>query len=310
MSSLNRSAVSRGRLARRSAATMTGVPCSSVPLTMRTSLPAKPVVAGEHVRRHAEPRHMADMAGPARVRPGHRDEDLLRRSVRLTAVNDRESLSATRPRSKPPSRTRPRATRPSESGETRALRTRVARSRARLSRGCRHEARRSIDARSVSASVESAHRARLASAERSRGRARGVAAWISELVRNGARAPSPRPSTGCAIDRACSTPSTRWWTRRSRARRGLTSGLGDVSSERAARSDRRQTLSTGQQRQQRTAGSATGVSGRVCGRLKLREYGQDRPERRQERRRRRRGRLSGGGRARLRRYRSRRRPRA
>ncbi len=39
MTALNRSAVSRGDSPASSAATITGVPCSSVPLTIRTSLP-------------------------------------------------------------------------------------------------------------------------------------------------------------------------------------------------------------------------------------------------------------------------------
>ncbi len=37
----------------------------------------QPVVPGEDVGRHAEPGDVADVAGPARVRPGHGDEDLL-----------------------------------------------------------------------------------------------------------------------------------------------------------------------------------------------------------------------------------------
>ena len=39
MNALKRSAVSRGDSPAASAATMTGVPCSSVPLTMSTSFP-------------------------------------------------------------------------------------------------------------------------------------------------------------------------------------------------------------------------------------------------------------------------------
>ena len=37
----------------------------------------EPVIAREHVRRHGEARHVADVARPTRVRPRGRDEDLL-----------------------------------------------------------------------------------------------------------------------------------------------------------------------------------------------------------------------------------------
>ena len=57
-------------------------------------VPAKPVIAGERVRRDAEARDMTDVAGPARIRPRHRDQDLPRLARRLgslTGANDRES---------------------------------------------------------------------------------------------------------------------------------------------------------------------------------------------------------------------------
>ena len=83
---------------------MTGVPCSSVPLTISTSLPREPVVAGEDVRRHAEPRHVADVTRTGRVRPGHGCKDLLRRHRRPSyerrrgLPERRENDASSRPR--------------------------------------------------------------------------------------------------------------------------------------------------------------------------------------------------------------------
>ena len=56
---------------------MTGVPCSSVPLTMQDVVAPQPVVAGEDVGGHAEAGHVADVARAVRIRPADGDEDLL-----------------------------------------------------------------------------------------------------------------------------------------------------------------------------------------------------------------------------------------
>ena len=164
----------------------------------------QPVVAREHVRRHGEARHVADVARAARVRPRGRDEDLLGQRLQLLRCSKTGQGSYERARQQS-ARERGRAMQPRRAGAAERARARHGRDTSR----CGGRGRRRIDRAARSSGDGSA---------RSRPRAPRVAAGSPVAPEGGRDAPARRPSSDRRAPRGVGVGVGRRLDRRHRSR--------------------------------------------------------------------------------------------